>query len=684
MKKLIKVMLLLLVCVLLFAACDGKGTEVSQTSTTTTTPPAGVPGDNVPPAATELVLINADGSANYSVVYANGMVSTQATVVKDFRTSMRDKTGAQMALTMHNKAPESDREITVNVWKNRDDAAACYAATPYNCTRIEIVGNRIVVTAFTAATLETALDDLAKNITQNAAGEWVLPLTYSYSSNGSVVKTADEWSSMSKAEKEEFNAYVAGIEALPKFTGANLTAYDLYPLAKDGYEIAFKGATKAEYEAYVAALKAAGFTQYSARTVSAGSDKPDSANIYHTFTKDDIYVSTAWQGNLGLARITMVLPSTETNLPSLEPIPVQSTHTVTPTVAQMHITAGNSRGGGGGMSYVIQLADGKFIIVDGGLNAQFSRQVLVEYLETKAAEAGMAKPVIAMWIFSHVHGDHVELAMGTGSNGLFEIAKNSGYTIEAIAYNFPNDLAADSATAIDTVPEDNETSRIEKFERAIKTYCPNAKIYTPRAGQVYYFTGMQMEILSSEEDVYPLVTAKGPESIEMTHNMFSLNWRMTFDGGKSFMFLGDNTAEVNKQLSDMYGDYLKSDVLQMAHHGLTGGEINCYKNIDPDICLWATTETRFMGKYNESGKTVQQTHQYTMGASYKSGDSLGNPTDYKNTAEGIANRWIRKMGEYANDPSVRGDRRHYHNSQTTIVNAIDLTVTEDTSHTENW
>lgn len=665
MKKLIRIMLLLLVCVLLFAACDDKDTE------TPGPPAAGGPTDNNPPQATELVLINADGSANYSVVYANGMVGTQATEVKNFRTAIRTKTDAMMALSMHNKAPESDREITVNVWKNRDDAAACYAATPYNSTRIEIVGNRIVVTAFTAATLKTALDDLAQNITQNAAGEWVLPLTYSYSSNGSVVKSENDWNNMSEEEKEEFNAYVEGIEALPKFTGANLTAYDLYPLAKDGYEIAFKGATKAEYEAYVAALKEAGFTQYSTNTISAGRDNPDSANIYHTFTKDNIHVSTAWQGNLKVARIVMVLPSTEPNLPSLEPIPTPTTPKVTPTIAQMRLTEGDQYGSGGGMSYVIQLADGKFIVVDGGINAEVNRTVLYEYLQSKATEAGMAKPVIAMWIFSHVHDDHVGLAQ----KYFFSYAKSQGWTIEAIAYNFPNDLAEDSDTTIDTVPDDNGPVWIENFEKAVKTYCPNAKIYTPRAGQVYYFAGMQMEILASEEDFYPFIFSKEgtPQAVEMTHNAFSLNWRMNFDNGVSVMFLGDSTTETTKQLGQIYGDYLKSDVLQMAHHGLSGAEISCYKNIDPDICLWATTETRFLGLYGKGGAPIKQTHQYTMGADYKSDDTLGNPTDYKMTAEGIANRWIRKMGEYANDPTAR-DRQHHHNSKTTVINALNLTV----------
>lgn len=662
MKKFMTILLLLLACVLLFAACDGNGGDSTTTTTTTTTPN---PDDGQPSPPVGIVLVNADKSTEYSVVVANTAISAHRTEVRNFISAMQSKTGSsvKMALTQHNSAPTSDFEITVNVWKNRDDAAACYAETPYNNARIEIVGNRIVVTAFTTDALSDALDDLAENVTQDASGNWVLPATYSYSFEKVIAKSETDWSYMTKAEKEAFNAYVAGIATLPKFTGANLTTYDMYSLANEGYEIAFEGATKAEYEAYVAALQAAGFVKYSERTVSAGSDKPNSCNIYHTFTKDEIYVSTAWQGNLGVARIMMLLP-TEENLPSLEPIPVQSTHTVTPTVAQMHLWNGGSDQGGGGMSYVIQMADGKFVIIDGGTANAFSKRVLLEYLEEKAAEAGMEKPVIAMWLFTHVHLDHIGVANGSsGVDGAFKDAKTRGYTIESIAYNFPDDA---------NVPGENAAVRITAFETQIKKYVPNATIYTPRAGQVYYFTGMQMEILSTEEDVYPFLPAGE------THNSYSVNCRLNFDGGKKFVFLADSTPVVNKQLADMYGDYLKSDVLQVAHHGLVGAEITCYQKIDPDICLWPTTELRFSGKYAGSGQTAFTTIQYTVGMTYQSGDALGNPTKPLNTEEGKANRWIRALGEYSGER----ERQHYHNSQTTIVNALDLTVTVDTSNAQ--
>jgi hypothetical protein len=88
-------------------------------------------------------------------------------------------------------------------------------------------------------------------------------------------------------------------------------------------------------------------------------------------------------------------------------------------------------------------------------------------------------------------------------------------------------------------------------------------------------------------------------------------WRVTLqETGKTFMFLGDNTPKTNEQMAKVYRDYLKSDVMQTAHHGLSGAEITCYKMIDPDICLWPSPYDRLMGVYSGSlfGNTLDQ-HQ---------------------------------------------------------------------------
>ena len=60
------------------------------------------------------------------------------------------------------------------------------------------------------------------------------------------------------------------------------------------------------------------------------------------------------------------------------------------------------------------------------------------------------------------------------------------------------------------------------------------------------------------------------------------------------MVFGDTTQSVsNKIITPAYGNYIKSDILQVAHHGNRGGTLATYKAVDPDICLWTTDKTNF-------------------------------------------------------------------------------------------
>jgi hypothetical protein len=43
----------------------------------------------------------------------------------------------------------------------------------------------------------------------------------------------------------------------------------------------------------------------------------------------------------------------------------------------------------------------------------------------------------------------------------------------------------------------------------------------------------------------------------------------------------------------MYGSTLKSDIMQIAHHGYSGGSTTLYQNVDPSWTLWPTNQTCF-------------------------------------------------------------------------------------------
>jgi hypothetical protein len=75
-----------------------------------------------------------------------------------------------------------------------------------------------------------------------------------------------------------------------------------------------------------------------------------------------------------------------------------------------------------------------------------------------------------------------------------------------------------------------------------------------------------------------------PVGTEPVMNDTSLVFRAHIDG-QTVMFLGD--MHYNK-IAEIYGYKLKSDIVQMAHHGQGGVDQNTYQLIRQDVCLWPT------------------------------------------------------------------------------------------------
>ena len=71
-------------------------------------------------------------------------------------------------------------------------------------------------------------------------------------------------------------------------------------------------------------------------------------------------------------------------------------------------------------------------------------------------------------------------------------------------------------------------------------------------------------------------------------------------GGQRIMFLGDAQPITNDLTAGVFGSYLKSDFVQIAHHGGYGGTNKIYDAIDAQIALMTTDDSRvnsFINKY---------------------------------------------------------------------------------------
>ena len=48
-----------------------------------------------------------------------------------------------------------------------------------------------------------------------------------------------------------------------------------------------------------------------------------------------------------------------------------------------------------------------------------------------------------------------------------------------------------------------------------------------------------------------------------------------------------------KVIYGLYGSELKSDILQVAHHGWNGGSVEIYNAVLPEIALWPVEQSRW-------------------------------------------------------------------------------------------
>lgn len=351
-----------------------------------------------------------------------------------------------------------------------------------------------------------------------------------------------------------------GVE-IPRYQTMEGVPSPLQTLRKGGFLVCIQNTTTEECSAYGALLEQKGYVLYSKNEISAGSAMTQ-RNDFYTYIGKKSNIFLSWNPGISTVRI-IVMP--EDVLPCMKKPQLETEDIIEPSVTQMQLDVQ-------GMLYVIQLPDGQYLVIDGGLKSEKDMLRLYQFLAEHAPKE--RTPEIVSWLFSHPHPDHIFLATEF-------IEKYAGEVhIQSFAYNF----AAEDFTTTGSENDQAIVMYYQDLEEKIREHCPDAVVYTLHTGQIYYFKGMELEVLLTVEDIYP--------NVAWTCNNTSAVWRMKFDNGRTALFLGDIMKENCRQLSAIYGDYMKSDLLQLAHHGCNGGELGLYQLIDPDICFWSVKEER--------------------------------------------------------------------------------------------
>ncbi len=529
----------LLLVILTLTACtggSGNGTESG------TRPPAGSTlgageGETTPETSADGVglVFKLAENKNTSFKIVNGATLVDDNfAIRSFASDISKTTGASFEVIDAN-SPIEEYEIIFGHVSTRAEAREYYATLSYTEYGVKVVGKKIVVGYYSSEHLKTCIKVLEQELYKDENGAWGFE------------ELLDYRKSLSKV-------------TIPTVQ-TNATLQGVYPSGDGSYHVSFSGAKPTDFDAYRNTLESNGYTLY--QSTEMGSSK------FATYHKDGNSVQVVSYPAKSTLKVTYGKTG---DLPSLTP--ESTTAIVTPKLTQIAREGAELSypDGAPGMSYIYQLPDGRYIIIDGGPGNLADQGALLKYLEDNNPVSG--KPVIAAWFITHAHGDHMQLA--------YEFLRDykDRVVLEAVAYNLPDfkniTITNESASGLGNLASN--------FQSVVKRSYPEAKTYILRSGQIFYIGAAKVEVLFTHEDFYPQKLNWGNET--------SSAFRITL-GNKSAMFLGDSEVSNCQYMAAVYGSYLKSDILQLTHHGFNGGDLGLYQNIDPDICLWAVEATRF-------------------------------------------------------------------------------------------
>lgn len=205
------------------------------------------------------------------------------------------------------------------------------------------------------------------------------------------------------------------------------------------------------------------------------------------------------------------------------------------------------------MGYLLKTDTGKLIVIDGGTIEDTNQ--LIEQIKENGG-------IVDCWFLTHAHDDHV---------GAFtEIMKKNEIEVKTIyASTNPFDWY-----------QKNEPERADFTKTFLDTLeKQNDKVVEPTVNQVIQIDDVKAEVLG----------IKNPEITENAGNEQSMVIKFTI-GKRSLLILGDTGVKSSEKLLNTQRQKLKSDFVQMAHHGQAGATKELYQEVKPDTCLWPAPE----------------------------------------------------------------------------------------------
>ena len=219
------------------------------------------------------------------------------------------------------------------------------------------------------------------------------------------------------------------------------------------------------------------------------------------------------------------------------------------------------------MGFVIVTKKNNVVVIDGGRPADMP--LLKQYIGGRR---------IAAWILTHAHEDHI--------SGFIDKLERHGaedFDIDKIYYNFPpyelindknvRDYEYHCAELNESLPSFNAILDKIKDKAVVVSQGDSITVDELKIDFIYsYPPGLTNNVLNDSSLVFKVVGEK-----------------------QSVLFLGDLGPEGGDLLFRESRHLLRSDIVQMAHHGHMNVGFEVYAEIMPKACLWCCP----MWLYNE-------------------------------------------------------------------------------------
>lgn len=359
---------------------------------------------------------------------------------------------------------------------------------------------------------------------------------------------------------EELDPYTVGENSL--FAEVPLYTYGKFVEHRNmgGAEMLMfsRAVTNEGYFAYGDILEDAGFVCYAENEIEE--------NLFSTWVRDELVLTAIYMDDF--TKVHLIAEETDA-LPGLPEENVYEDLDVENLVVQ--ISADFDGETKNGMCYLYRLCDGSFIIVDSAFYQEKCADAIYDALRRLAPDPDNI--VIAAWFLTHAHGDHI------GGFQAFAEKYADKVELERVIYNYPAVRAF--------LDCDVTTNHINNTKKGCDCY-EDLEVIEAHPGQKFYIRDAEIEMLFTWE-----LLVDNVDYFNDTSLVFSIEL-----GDERIMQLGDCGPQTSQVISYLYGKYLKSDIVQVAHHGYEGASALLYMRIDADMALWPSTDSNYVRQEN--------------------------------------------------------------------------------------